>query len=160
MKNYRIGTGYDVHRLVIGEKLILGGVHIPFQKGTIGHSDADVLLHAICDALLGALALGDIGFHFPDTDKNWKDVSSLLLLKKVNEMVQEKGFGIVNIDVTVILQDPKISSYTKKMRENIANTLNIDFDRVSIKATTTEGLGIEGRGEGLSAQAICLLYQK
>ncbi len=159
MNNYRIGIGYDVHRLAKGDKLILGGVHIPYEKGTLGHSDADVLLHAICDALLGALALGDIGLHFPDSDIQWKNVSSLLLLDKVNKMISEKGFRIANIDSTVILQQPKIASYTLQMRKNIAKILNIEIDNISIKATTTEGLGFVGNGEGISAQAICILFQ-
>lgn len=157
MMNYRIGTGYDVHRLVKGEDLILGGVHIPFEKGMLGHSDADVLLHAICDALLGALALGDIGVHFPDTDDRWKNVSSLLLLKEVAKLVSEKGFKVSNIDATLILQQPKIQSYIPEILDNIANAVNIDCESVSVKATTTEGLGFEGRGEGVSAQAICLV---
>lgn len=157
MMNYRVGTGYDVHRLVKGEKLILGGVHIPFEKGTLGHSDADVLLHAICDALLGALALGDIGVHFPDTDERWRNISSLLLLESVNKLINDNGFQIANIDTTLILQQPKIQSYISEIRDNIANSLNISREYVSVKATTTEGLGFEGRGEGISAQAVCLV---
>lgn len=157
--NYRIGTGYDVHRLVEGETLILGGVHIPFEKGTLGHSDADVLLHAICDALLGAMALGDIGMHFPDSDIQWKNISSLYLLERVSKMIIEKGYRIANIDSTIILQQPKIAIYTKEMRQNIANSLNIDLGIVSVKATTTEGLGFIGLQEGISAQAVCLLFQ-
>lgn len=159
MMNYRVGTGYDVHRLVKGETLILGGVHIPFEKGTLGHSDADVLLHAICDALLGALALGDIGVHFPDTDERWRNISSLLLLESVNKLINDNGFQIANIDTTLILQQPKIQSYISEIRDNIANSLNISREYVSVKATTTEGLGFEGRGEGISAQAICMLYK-
>lgn len=159
MMNYRVGTGYDVHRLVKGEKLILGGVHIPFEKGTLGHSDADVLLHAICDALLGALALGDIGVHFPDTDERWRNISSLLLLESVNKLINDNGFQIANIDTTLILQQPKIQSYISEIRDNIANSLNISRELISVKATTTEGLGFEGRGEGISAQAICMLYK-
>lgn len=159
MMNYRVGTGYDVHRLVKGEDLILGGVHIPFEKGTLGHSDADVLLHAICDALLGALALGDIGVHFPDTDERWRNISSLLLLESVSKLIKENGFQIANIDTTLILQQPKIQSYISEIRDNIANALNISREYVSVKATTTEGLGFEGRGEGISAQAICMLYK-
>lgn len=157
MENYRVGTGYDVHRLVDGEKLILGGVQIPCEKGTLGHSDADVLLHAICDALLGALALGDIGSHFPDTDDHWKNISSLLLLENVHMMIKEKGYKVSNIDATLVLQSPKIQSYIPAMRKNITNSLSISEDAVSIKATTTEGLGFEGRGEGVSAQAVCLI---
>lgn len=159
MMNYRVGTGYDVHRLVKGEKLILGGVHFPFEKGTLGHSDADVLLHAICDALLGALALGDIGVHFPDTDERWRNISSLLLLESVNKLINDNGFQIANIDTTLILQQPKIQSYISEIRDNIANSLNISRELISVKATTTEGLGFEGRGEGISAQAICMLYK-
>ena len=157
MNKYRIGTGYDVHRLVKGEKLILGGVHIPSEKGTLGQSDADVLLHAICDALLGALALGDIGLHFPDSDNQWKNISSLVLLEKVHEILIGRGFDIANIDSTIVLQQPKIAEYTNRMRENITQILHIDINVLSIKATTTEGLGFEGRGEGISAQAVCLL---
>lgn len=159
MMNYRVGTGYDVHRLVKGEDLILGGVHIPFEKGTLGHSDADVLLHAICDALLGALALGDIGVHFPDTDERWRNISSLLLLESVNKLINDNGFQIANIDTTLILQQPKIQCYISEIRDNIANSLNISRELISVKATTTEGLGFEGRGEGISAQAICMLYK-
>lgn len=159
MNNFRIGTGYDVHRLEDGRKLILGGVHIPFDKGSLGHSDADVLLHAICDALLGAMALGDIGLHFPDTDIQWKNVSSLSLLEKVYGMIIEKGFRIANIDSTIILQQPKIAAYTRQMRENIAMVLHVDIDQVSVKATTSEGLGYIGLGEGISAQAVCVLYK-
>lgn len=159
MMNYKIGTGYDVHRLVKGEKLILGGVHIPFEKGCLGYSDADVLLHAICDAILGALALGDIGKHFPDTVEKWKDVSSLLLLEQVREMIKEKGYQIGNIDSTLILQQPKISEFIYSMRENIAKVLGVSIENISVKATTTEGLGFEGRGEGVSVQAVCLLYK-
>jgi len=158
MMNYRIGKGYDVHRMVEGEKLILGGVYIPFEKGALGHSDADVLLHAICDALLGAMALGDIGMHFPDSDIQWKNVSSLLLLENINKMILENGFRIANIDSTVILQQPKIAMHTRGMRQNIANSLGVDISKVSVKATTTEGLGHIGLGEGISAQAVCLLY--
>lgn len=160
MKNYRIGTGYDVHRLVAERKLIIGGVHIPFEKGLLGHSDADVLSHAICDALLGALALGDIGVHFPDTNIQWKNVSSLLLLENVSKMIIEKGYRIGNIDATIILQQPKIAAYITDMRDNIAHSLNIELESVSVKATTTEGLGFEGKGEGVSARAICLVYQE
>jgi 2-C-methyl-D-erythritol 2,4-cyclodiphosphate synthase len=160
MINYRIGTGYDVHRMVNDEKLILGGVLIPFAKGTAGHSDADVLLHAICDALLGALALGDIGVYFPDTDIQWKNVSSLLLLEKVDKIVKEKGFKIGNIDTTLVIQQPKISEYIYQIRENIAKVLDISIELISVKATTTEGLGYEGRGEGVSAQAICMLAKR
>lgn len=153
----RIGMGYDVHRLVEGRKLILGGVEIPYEKGLLGHSDADVLLHAIMDALLGAAALGDIGKHFPDTDPAYEGISSLELLKKVGELLKEHTYFIGNIDATVIAQRPKLAPYREQMRENIADALHIDVDQVSIKATTEEGLGFTGSGEGISSQAICLL---
>jgi len=158
MKNYRIGTGYDVHILVEGRKLILGGVEIPFEKGCLGHSDADVVLHAICDALLGALALGDIGMHFPDTETKWKNISSFILLEYINRMIIEKGYRIANIDSTVVLQNPKISPYILEMRMNIARVLDLDHNQISIKATTTESLGFEGKGQGISSQAVCLIY--
>ncbi|KXG75128.1 2-C-methyl-D-erythritol 2,4-cyclodiphosphate synthase [Fervidicola ferrireducens] len=153
----RIGIGYDAHRLVKGRKLVLGGVEIPYEKGLLGHSDADVLVHAINDALLGAAALGDIGVHFPDTDPEYKDIRSILLLKRVGEMLKREGFGVVNIDSVVCAERPKLSPYIDKMRENIAQALNISKDKVSVKATTTEGMGFEGRGEGISAQAVCLI---
>jgi 2-C-methyl-D-erythritol 2,4-cyclodiphosphate synthase len=153
----RIGIGYDAHRLVKGRKLVLGGVEIPYEKGLLGHSDADVLVHAINDALLGAAALGDIGVHFPDTDPEYKNIRSILLLKRVGEMLKREGFGVVNIDSVICAERPKLSPYIDKMRENIAQALNISKDKVSIKATTTEGMGFEGRGEGISAQAVCLI---
>lgn len=153
----RVGIGFDAHRLVEGRKLVLGGVTIPFEKGLLGHSDADVLVHAINDALLGAAALGDIGMHFPDTDMRYKDINSLLLLKRVGELLKQAGFGVVNIDSVVCAQRPRLSPYIQKMRQNIAETLNISEDKVSVKATTTEGMGYEGRGEGISAQAICMI---
>lgn len=153
----RVGIGFDVHRLVEGRKLVLGGVTIPFEKGLLGHSDADVLVHAINDALLGAAALGDIGMHFPDTDMRYKDIDSLLLMKRVGELLKQAGFGVVNIDSVICAQRPKLSPYIQKMRQNIAETLNISEDKVSVKATTTEGMGYEGRGEGISAQAICMI---
>ncbi|HHW01889.1 MAG TPA: 2-C-methyl-D-erythritol 2,4-cyclodiphosphate synthase [Thermoanaerobacterales bacterium] len=153
----RVGIGFDVHRLVDGRKLVLGGVTIPFEKGLLGHSDADVLVHAINDALLGAAALGDIGMHFPDTDMRYKDIDSLLLMKRVGELLKQAGFGVVNIDSVICAQRPKLSPYIQKMRQNIAETLNISEDKVSVKATTTEGMGYEGRGEGISAQAICMI---
>lgn len=153
----RIGQGYDVHRLVEGRKLILGGVEIPYEKGLLGHSDADVLLHAIMDALLGAAALGDIGQHFPDTDEKYKGISSLELLRRVGEILGENGFLIENIDSTVIAQRPKLLSYRPMMTENIAGALGIEKDQVSVKATTEEGLGFTGTGEGIAAQAVCLL---
>ena len=153
----RIGMGYDVHKLVEGRKMIIGGVEIPYEKGLLGHSDADVLLHAISDALLGAAALGDIGKHFPDTDPQYKGISSLLLLKKVGELLEDKHFLIENIDATIIAQAPKMRPHIDTMRKNIADALGIDIEQVNVKATTEEGLGFTGSGEGISAQAICLL---
>ncbi len=153
----RIGMGYDVHRLVEGRKCILGGVEIPYEKGLLGHSDADVLLHAIMDALLGAAALGDIGKHFPDTEDAYRGISSVELLKEVGTMLEEHTFLIENIDATIIAQAPKMRPYIENMRENIAKALEIDISQVNIKATTEEGLGFTGSGEGISAQAICLL---
>lgn len=153
----RIGMGYDVHRLVEGRDLIIGGVKIPYEKGLLGHSDADVLLHAISDALLGAAALGDIGKHFPDTDPAYKGISSLILLQKVGELLEEKGFLIENIDATIIAQAPKMRPYIDTMRENIAQALGIMVEQVNVKATTEEGLGFTGSGEGISSQAICML---
>ena len=153
----RIGQGYDVHRLVEGRKLIIGGVDIPYEKGLLGHSDADVLLHAVMDALLGAAALGDIGQHFPDSDERYKGISSIALLKKVGKILQENGYMIENIDSTVISQRPKLLPYRPQMAENIAAALGIEKEQVSVKATTEEGLGFTGTGEGISAQAIALL---
>ena len=153
----RIGQGYDVHKLVEGRDLILCGVNVPYEKGLLGHSDADVALHALSDALLGAAALGDIGKHFPDTDEKYKGVSSVLLLKEVVRLIKEEGFGIENVDVTIIAQRPKLRPYIDKMRENIADAIGIDVRAVSVKATTTEQLGFEGRGEGISALAVALL---
>lgn len=153
----RIGTGYDVHRLVEGRALILGGVTIPHEKGLLGHSDADVLLHAIMDALLGAAALGDIGKHFPDTDDQYKGISSLKLLEHVKNLLEENFFMIENIDATVIAQAPKLRPYIDIMRQNIANTLDIDISQVNVKATTEEGLGFTGNKEGISSQAVCIL---
>ncbi|AEE92296.1 2-C-methyl-D-erythritol-2,4-cyclodiphosphate synthase [Tepidanaerobacter acetatoxydans Re1] len=153
----RIGLGFDVHKLVAGRKLVLGGVIIPFEKGLLGHSDADVLVHAINDALLGAAALGDIGKHFPDNDPIYKDISSLILLKKVKELLSDAGYQVVNIDSVICAQKPKLSPYIDNMCKNIADTLEVDIDRINIKATTTEELGFEGRGEGISAQAICMI---
>lgn len=153
----RIGTGYDVHRLGEGLPLWLGGVSVPHSHGLIGHSDADVLLHAVCDALLGAAALGDIGKHFPDTDPQYKGISSLKLLAHVGRLLQEKGYHVENIDSTVAAQRPKLAPYIQQMRQNIADTLGIDVDCVSVKATTTEHLGFEGREEGISAQAVVLI---
>ncbi len=153
----RIGMGYDVHRLVEGRDLIIGGVTIPYEKGLLGHSDADVLLHAISDALLGAAALGDIGKHFPDSDPAYKGISSLILLEKVGELLDENCFLIENIDATIIAQAPKMRPYIDTMRENIAKALGIDVTQVNVKATTEEGLGFTGTGEGISSQAICML---
>lgn len=153
----RIGTGYDVHRLVEGRSLIMGGVQIPYEKGLLGHSDADVLLHAIMDALLGAAALGDIGKHFPDSDPAYKGISSMALLEKVGALLAERGFLIENIDSTIIAQAPKMRPYIDAMRENIARTLGLEEGFVNVKATTEEGLGFTGAGEGISAQAVCLL---
>ena len=153
----RIGQGYDVHRLVEGRRLIIGGVDIPYEKGLLGHSDADVLLHAVMDALLGSAALGDIGQHFPDSDERYKGISSIALLKKVGKILQENGYMIENIDSTVIAQRPKLLPYRPQMAENIAAALGIEKEQVSVKATTEEGLGFTGTGEGISAQAIALL---
>lgn len=149
--------GYDVHRLVEDRDLIMGGVKIPYEKGLLGHSDADVLLHAIMDALLGAAALGDIGKHFPDSDPAYKGISSLLLLEKVGQLLTEEGFFVGNIDATIIAQAPKMRSYIDQMRENIAKALDVDVSCVNVKATTEEGLGFTGTGEGISSQAICML---
>lgn len=153
----RVGMGYDVHRLVEDRKLIIGGVEIPYEKGLLGHSDADVLLHAVMDALLGAAAMGDIGKHFPDTDAAYKGISSVVLLEKVGEMLNKKGFLVENIDATIIAQAPKMRPYIDKMRENIAEALQMDISCVNVKATTEEGLGFTGSGEGISSQAVCML---
>lgn len=153
----RIGMGYDVHKLVEGRKLILGGVEIPYEKGLLGHSDADVLLHAIMDALLGAAALGDIGKHFPDTDPAYKGISSIRLLEHVANLLEEHQFLIENIDATIIAQRPKMRPYIDTMCENIAKALKIEADQINVKATTEEGLGFTGSGEGISSQAICML---
>lgn len=153
----RIGQGYDVHRLCEGRSLVLGGVTVPYEKGLLGHSDADVLVHAVMDALLGAAALGDIGEHFPDTDEKYKGISSIGLLKIVGALLEENGFLIENIDATIIAQRPKLASYRPQMAENIAKTLGLERSQVSVKATTEEGLGFTGTGEGISAQAIALL---
>lgn len=150
----RIGMGYDVHRLVEGRKLIMGGVEIPFKKGLLGHSDADVLLHAIMDSLLGACALGDIGKHFPDTDERYKGISSLKLLKETGILISEKGYSINNIDATIIAQKPKMRPHIELMRKNIADALDINIDQINIKATTEEGLGFTGEMLGISAQSI------
>ncbi|ADK13247.1 MULTISPECIES: 2-C-methyl-D-erythritol 2,4-cyclodiphosphate synthase [Clostridium] len=153
----KIGLGYDVHKLVYNRPLILGGVNIPFEKGLMGHSDADVLLHAIMDSLLGALCLGDIGKHFPDNDNKYKNICSLKLLSHVSALINEKGYTIGNIDSIIIAEKPKLSSYIQDMRVNIAKTLNVTTAVISVKATTEEGLGFTGKGEGIAAQSICLL---
>lgn len=153
----RIGHGYDVHKLVAGRKCIIGGVDIPSDLGLLGHSDADVLLHAISDSILGAAAMGDIGHLFPDTDDKWKGADSLKLLEEVVRQVNAKGYNIVNIDSTILAQVPKMAPYIYSMRENIANACNIDVDFVSVKATTEEGLGFTGAKEGIAAHAVCLI---
>ena len=155
----RIGHGYDVHRLVDGRKLILGGVEVPHSLGLLGHSDADVLLHAIMDALLGAAALGDIGHLFPDTDPAYEGISSVLLLKTVGERISGAGYAISNIDATVIAQKPKLKDYISRMEENIASALGLDPERVNVKATTEEKLGFTGTGEGMACHAVCLLEE-
>jgi|TARA_B100001079_G_scaffold247363_1_gene236616 2-C-methyl-D-erythritol 2,4-cyclodiphosphate synthase len=157
---YRIGNGYDVHRLIKGRKLILGGVDIPHGLGLDGHSDADVLCHALCDSLLGASGAGDLGKYFPDTDNKWKGVSSLVLLEKSGELVAERGFQISNIDTTIVAQQPKIGPHIESMTTNISETLKIDPTQINIKATTTERLGFTGREEGIAAYAVALLQTK
>jgi 2-C-methyl-D-erythritol 2,4-cyclodiphosphate synthase len=158
--SYRIGSGVDFHQLTAGRDLWIGGVKIPHSKGALGHSDADVLLHAICDAMLGALALGDIGFHFPDTDDSFKDIDSKILLKKCMELIDEKGYKVINIDSTLCLQSPKIKPYITAMQQIIAEIANVTTGDVSVKATTTEQLGFIGREEGLKAYATVLLCLK
>jgi 2-C-methyl-D-erythritol 2,4-cyclodiphosphate synthase len=153
----RVGIGYDVHRLAEGRKLTLGGMEIPFARGLLGHSDADVLLHAIGDAVLGALGMGDLGRHFPDTDQRYKDISSLSLLGRIQAMAEQKGFFCINLDATIVAQEPKLAPYADAMAENISRCLKLDRAAVNIKAKTTEGLGIEGRGEGMSAYAVVLM---
>jgi len=156
----RVGFGYDVHKLVDGRKLIIGGVEIPFEKGLKGHSDADVLIHAIADSLLGAAALGDIGKHFPDTDEKYKNADSILLLKEVFCLLRSKGYSIINIDSTIIAQKPKMLPHIESMRCNIAQALEIDIEQVNIKATTEEGLGFTGMGEGIASNSVCLIEIK
>ncbi len=153
----RVGIGYDVHQLIAGRKLWLGGVEVPHSKGLLGHSDADVLIHAICDALLGAAALGDIGKHFPDKDPQYKDIDSKILLRNCGELLEKKGYYIVNIDSIVVAQQPKVGPFIPQMRQVMADILNIDIDQISVKATTTERLGFEGREEGISSQAVVLI---
>lgn len=156
----RVGQGYDVHKLAPERDLVIGGVNIPWKMGLLGHSDADVLLHAVMDALLGAAALGDIGRHFPDTDPEYKGISSLRLLSHVSDLIRENGFSIGNIDATIIAQKPKMAPYIEQMKKNIAETLSMDETRINIKATTEEGLGFTGRGEGIAASAVCLLNER
>ena len=159
MCNFRIGHGYDVHRLVPERNLILGGVTVPFEKGLLGHSDADVLLHAVCDALLGALALGDIGKHFPDSDPQYAGIDSRLLLSRTAELIREKGWQIGNVDATVVAQAPRLSPYIQEMRENIATVFDLPLDAINVKATTEEHLGFTGEGLGIAAHAVCLLFR-
>ena len=156
----RVGIGYDVHRLTEGRKLILGGVDIPHEKGLLGHSDADVLIHAICDALLGAAALGDIGRHFPDNDASYKNIDSMILLARVYELISEKGYEISNIDATIVCQKPKLAPFIEQMVKNISACLKLECSQVNIKATTTETLGFEGRKEGISSHAVCLIKRR
>lgn len=157
MTDLRIGHGYDAHRFAEGRPLVLGGVLIPYDKGLLGHSDADVLLHALMDAMLGAAALGDIGYHFPDTDEAYRGANSLQLLKQVGQFLREHGYALANADVTVLAQAPKLAAYIPAMRAKIAETLDVPPAVISVKATTTEGMGFEGRGEGISCHAVCLL---
>ena len=157
--NFRIGHGFDIHRLVPGRDLWLGGIQIPFIKGLAGHSDADVLIHAVCDALLGAMAAKDIGYHFPDTDETYRDIDSKLLLEKVSEMMLADGWEIGNLDSTLIMEQPMLSPYIDDMRSIIAGILKTDLNKISIKATTSEGLGPEGRGESISAHVVVLIVQ-
>jgi len=157
---YRIGNGYDVHRLVEGRKLILGGIEIPFEKGLLGHSDADVLIHAIMDGLLGALALGDIGQHFPDTDPTYKGISSIKLLNHVMRLIDSKGFEVVNIDSQIVMQKPKLKPYIVEMRKKLSKELGLELDRVSVKATTEEKLGFTGEEIGVKSYAVVLLKEK
>lgn len=152
----RIGEGYDVHKLCKNRPLIIGGVKIPYKMGLLGHSDADVLIHAVCDALLGAAALGDIGSHFPPSDDSYKNIDSSVLLSKVNALLKEHGFKVINVDSTIIAEAPKMLPYIEKMRENIAKTLQIDIDKISVKATTEEGLGFTGKKKGIAARAVVL----
>ncbi len=158
MKRIRTGFGYDLHRLGEGRDLVLGGVNIPFEKGLDGHSDADVLLHAITDALLGAAAMGDIGAHFPDTDPEWKGADSRILLKKTAELIRGQGYRVGNVDCTVVAERPKLRPYIDRMRTNIAEDLGVEPDAVSVKATTSERIGMIGREEGMSAMAVCLIF--
>jgi len=156
----RVGSGYDVHRLVYGRKLVLGGVEIPFEKGLLGHSDADVLVHAVCDAFLGALGMGDIGLLFPDTDPENKNTSSMKFLEKIAGLIHKNGFYVINADATLIAEAPRMAAYRTKMENNIAASLNIDKEAVNVKATTTEGLGFAGRGVGIAARCVALIQKK
>lgn len=160
MFNFRIGIGFDVHKFIEGRKLILGGIEIPSERGLEGHSDADVLLHAICDSILGAASLGDIGKHFPNTDERYKNISSLILLKKTNELLNNKNFVVGNIDSTIIAERPKLLPYIDEMKRKIAEVLRIDVSQISIKATTSEKLGFTGREEGIVAIAVALIHSK
>lgn len=157
---FRIGTGFDVHKLVENRKLIICGVEIPYKLGLLGHSDADVALHALMDAMLGALALGDIGAHFPDSDGRFKDISSIVLLKETAKLIDQKNYRLANADITIIAQRPKFRPYIEEMRQNIANALDVSTEQISVKATTTEELGFTGRGEGIAAEAVVLLQKK
>ena len=157
MSNFRIGHGYDVHKLEEGKKFIIGGIEIDHDKGAVGHSDADVVIHVICDALLGALSLGDIGKHFPDTDNKYKGIDSKILLQKVMKLVKEEKYQISNIDVTILLQKPKLRNYIDSMRDTLSNIMEINKSQISVKATTTEGLGFVGREEGVAAHCVCIV---
>ena len=159
MSNFIIGHGYDVHKLEDGKKFVIGGIEIEHYKGAVGHSDADVVIHVICDALLGALSLGDIGKHFPDTDDKYKGIDSKILLQKVMKLVQEEKYQISNIDVTILLQKPKLRNYIDSMRDTLSNIMEINTSQISVKATTTEGLGFVGREEGVAAHCVCILKQ-
>ena len=159
MSNFRIGHGYDVHKLEEGKKFIIGGIEIDHDKGAVGHSDADVVIHVICDALLGALSLGDIGKHFPDTDNIYKGIDSKILLKKVIKLVKEEKYQISNVDITILLQKPKLRNYIDSMRDTLSNIMKINKSQISVKATTTEGLGFVGREEGVAAHCVCILKQ-
>jgi 2-C-methyl-D-erythritol 2,4-cyclodiphosphate synthase len=159
-ESFRIGIGYDIHRLVEGRKLVLAGIEIPYERGLLGHSDSDVLAHAICDALLGAAALGDIGAHFPDTDERYRGASSLDLLDRVVELITERGYQVANVDAVVMAERPRLRPYVEAMRERLASTLKVDIDSVSVKAKTSEGLESVGRGEAMAAQAVVLLSAK
>ena len=157
MSNFRIGHGYDVHKLEEGKKFIIGGIEIDHDKGAVGHSDADVVIHVICDALLGALSLGDIGKHFPDTDNIYKGIDSKILLKKVMKLVKEEKYQISNVDITILLQKPKLRNFIDSMRDTLSNIMEINKSQISVKATTTEGLGFVGREEGVAAHCVCIL---